>query len=54
MSEDNRELFEIARDIDVSNEYIFDKSENVIKNKDGKEVDDKTIFYSRGKVLKRI
>ena len=54
MSEDNRKLFEIARDIDVSDQYTFDKTEDIIKDKDGKEVSDKNIFYSRGKVLKRI
>lgn len=54
MSEDNRKLFEIARDIDVSDQYTFDKAEEIIKDKNGNTVEDKNILYSRGKVLKRV
>jgi len=33
---------------------MFDKSENVIKDKEGNKVNDKNIFEYRGKILKRV
>lgn len=54
MSDDNRKLFEISRDLDVSDQYTFDKSENIIKDREGNKVDDKNIFEYRGKILKRV
>jgi len=53
-SKDNRRLFEIGREIDVSDQYIYNKTNHVIKDSEGNEISDKNIFYDNGRILKYI
>lgn len=56
MSEDNRKLFEIGRYLDVSDQYKYDSTREVILNTDGEIVNNSNLYYSNRdkKILKYV